>query len=153
MRTTKQILTDERGLNIMSLIKIKLLSKQVNVGSKKFRRYFTPVKIVVKGEEEKGKQSKSLTVKFAKSCKLPDKVNFAIITADVSKGQISVPTLYEITEDKDGNTIYPVIWLRGFEDCKPLQPKADLSNIDFELGDDADDNEEIEIKDNEVVEE
>lgn len=128
------------------LIKIKLLSKQVNAGGKKFRRYFTPVNIVVKGEEEKGKQSKSLTVKIAKSCELPKDTKFAILTVDASKGQISLPTIYEVTEDKDGNSIYPVVWLRGFVDCKPIQPKIDMSNVDFDLGDDADDNEEVEIK-------
>lgn len=130
----------------MSLVKIKLLSKSVNVNGKKFRRFFTPVNIVVKGEEEKGKQSKNLTVKFTKDCVLPKDTKFAIITADMSKGQISLPTIYEITEDKDGNSIYPVVWLRGFTDCKPIAPKVDMSNIDFDLGEDEDDTEELEIK-------
>ena len=130
----------------MSIIKIKLLSKQVNINGKKFRRFFTPVNIVVKGEEDKGKQSKSLTVKFAKSCELPKDTKFAIVSVDTSKGQISLPPIYEVTEDKDGNLIYPVVWLRGFVDCKPIQPKVDMTNIDFELGDDADDTEQVEIK-------
>lgn len=126
---------------------LKVLSKKVEVESKgkkkTFLRYFAPVKIVVKGEEEKGKQAKSLTVKFKQDVQLPKDARFFILTVDEAKGQIGCPFVYEVSEDKDGNKIFPVIWIRGYEDIKLLKSNDSISNyVDFETTD----TEEVEIQ-------
>lgn len=130
---------------------LKVLSKKVEVekvikGKPKkveFLRYFAPVKMLVKGEESKGKQAKSLTVKFTKDVQLPKDARFFILTVDESKGQIGCPFIYEVTEDEDGNKIFPVIWIRGYEDIKLLKSNTSISNhVDFETTD----TEEVEIQ-------
>lgn len=123
------------------LVSLKILSKKVSIekgGKKKsFIRYFSPVKIVVKGHEDEGKVSKSLTVKFTEeTSKLIGDNRFFVLTVDTEKDQLSCPRVYEVkeTEDKDGNKVseYPVIWIRGFEGLKPLPQKPITEDLEFE---------------------
>lgn len=127
---------------------LKVLSKKVEVekdGKKRtFLRYFAPVKIIVKGEEDKGLQKKSLTVKFTTDVTLPKDARFMILTVDESKKQISCPFVYEVKEDEDGNLEFPVIWIRGYENIRLLTSNDSISNhVQFET----EDTEEVEIED------
>ena len=78
-------------------MKIKVLkSKKTD-----FPSYWTPVHIVVKGEEEKGAQSKGLNVYFSKSAdkKLP--VDFKGGILECKGEDVNVPFVYEIKTDLD----------------------------------------------------
>ena len=144
------------------LVKIKVLSKKIEAkvkGKKKtFLRYFAPSKIVVKGEEDKGKQKKSITVKFTEEAekKLPKDARFFILVVDTEKNQIGVPQVYEIkkTEDEDGNEVTerPTIWIRGFEDIKLIEVKHRpiTDYVEFETEEES---EEVEIDSDDVDEE
>ena len=137
------------------MVSLKILSKKVTVekdGKKKsFNRYFTRVKMVVKGEEEKGKQLKSLTVKFTEdaSKELPKDARFFTIDVDNEKGNLGCPRIYEVkvTEDKDGNEVkeFPVIWIRGFSNYKPLPVKPITEDVDFETEDTETEEHEIDV--------
>ena len=137
------------------MVSLKILSKKVTVekdGKKKsFNRYFTRVKMVVKGEEEKGKQLKSLTVKFTEdaSKELPKDARFFTIDVDTEKGNLGCPRIYEVkvTEDKDGNEVkeFPVIWIRGFSNYKPLPVKPITEDVDFETEDTETEEHEIDV--------
>ena len=138
------------------LVSLKILSKKVSIeknGKKKsFNRFFTPVKMVVKGHEEDGKVEKSLTVKFTEeTSKLIGDNRFFVLTVDTAKDQISCPRVYEVkeTEDKDGNKVteYPVIWIRGYESLKPLPRKPITDDVEFETVDTETEEHEIESDD------
>lgn len=126
----------------MKEIKLKVLSKKVEVekdGKKRsFLRYFAPVKMVVKGEEDKGRQSKQITVKFRQSVQIPN-ARFFILTCNES--DISCPFAYEIKTTDDGKKEYPVCWIRGYQSYEVLSSKGGLDkHVEFET-------EEVEIKD------
>lgn len=102
-------------------MKIKVLkSKQT-----KFASFFTPVKIVVKGEEEKGEQDKTLTVRFSESAtkKLPVGFKGGIIEC---KGEnVNAPYVYEIKTVKDEKTgedkpDYPFVYIKDIETVTDL---------------------------------
>ena len=131
----------------MKEIKLKVLSKKVEVekdGKKRsFLRYFAPVKIVVKGEEDKGRQSKQITVKFKQSVQTPN-VRFFILTCE--ENDISCPFAWEIKTKEDGKKEYPVIWIRGYKSFEALSSKGGLDkHVEFETEDI--ETEEVEIKD------
>ena len=124
------------------MLQVKILSKKVTVekdGKKKsFIRYFTRVKMVVKGEEENGKVLKSLTVKFTEdaSKQLPKDARFFVLGLEKPVEQLGCPRFYEVKEkeDKDGNKIleYPVVWIRGFDKYEDLPQKPITDDVDFE---------------------
>ncbi len=125
------------------ITKFLLMSKlQKPNGKAKFRKFFTYMDIEVKGEEEKGTQLKSLTVKFDDSI---DTKNFVrgIITAEES--DVDLPYKYEIKEvEKDGEIKkkYPHIFVKKIISYEPRSPK---STGTFNLMDEADEVEETEI--------
>lgn len=81
-----------------------------NKEGKPFRAYWTKMKIVVAGEEEKGKQLKNINVSFRKS------VNTYAIKRGLVTGEIDAPFKYEITVDeKTGKKIYPCVWVRSVD--------------------------------------
>lgn len=133
---------------------LKVLSTKVSIekdGKKKsFLRYFAPVKMVVKGEEESGKQKKKVTVKFTEDVELPKNARFFMLTVDTEKDQISCPRIWEVKEkeDKDGNKVleYPVIWIRGFEEIKELPRKPITEDVEFETEESVTTTEEHEIE-------
>lgn len=107
---------------------IKLLLKSKKKQSKdgrKFRTYFTDVMILVKGEEEKGKQRKTLTVKFDKDCPNTSSLVRGIITCD--EKDIDLPFKYQVIQ-KDGKDSYPTIYIRNF---KSYEEKRGQSSIEF----------------------
>ena len=105
-------------------MKIKVLktTKKTKDG-KSFDSYFTPVEIVVKGEEEKGPQQKGLTLNFSKEAdkKLP--VNFNGGVLEVKGENVIMPFVYEIKQ-KDGRDVYPNVYIKDFESITPLKPRS-----------------------------
>ena len=95
----------------MNEIKLLLKSKKKTTsdGKKQFRTYFTSVLILVKGEEEKGKQRKTLTVRFDESVNTKDLVR-GIVTVD--EKDIDLPFKYQV-QHKDGKDTYPYIYIRN----------------------------------------
>ena len=108
-------------------MKVKVLrSKQT-----KFPSWWTPVTIMVKGEEEKGLQSKGLNVRFTKEAdkKLPVNFNGGILVIkDGSK--INFPYVYQITKGEDGEDQYPVVWIRDFDEILPLPQIENTCHFD-----------------------
>ena len=138
----------------MSLVKIKVLSKKIKVGKKSFLRYFTRLNLIVVGEEEKGKQTKSITVKFTEevSKNLP-KDRFFILTVDTNKDQISCPRKYEVRQIEDEKTgemkdDYPTLWVRGYEEFTPIKPRPITDDVEFCV--DEEPTEETEIIDDDI---
>lgn len=137
------------------MLKVKVLSKKVSVKkdgkNKSFLRYFTHVKMVVKGEEEKGKQLKSLTVKFTEevSKKLSKDARFFILGLEKPVEQLSCPRVYEVkvSNDEDGNEIkeFPVIWIRGYDSYEDLPMKPITDDVDFETEDTTTEETEVEL--------
>lgn len=137
------------------MLKVKVLSKKISVKkdgkTKSFLRYFTHVKMVVKGEEEKGKQLKSLTVKFTEevSKKLPKDARFFILGLEKPVEQLGCPRVYEVkvTNDEDGNEIkeFPVIWIRGYDSYEDLPMKPITDDVDFETEDTTTEETEVEL--------
>ena len=105
---------------------IRLLLKSKKKQSKdgrQFRTYFTDVMIVVKGEESKGKQRKTLTVKFDKDCPNTSKLVRGFLTVD--EKDIDLPFKYQIVE-KDGKPSYPSIYIRKFESYEEAKGKSTI---------------------------
>lgn len=103
-------------------IKIKVITKEHTTkdGKRKFKTYYTPCKILVKGEEEKGKQLKFLNVKF-KDGKTPKyKVSILVATA-------YVPYIYEIKEDENGNKNYPFVYILDIESEERVSLSSDVT--------------------------
>lgn len=105
-------------------MKIKVLktTKKTKDG-KSFDSYFTPVEIVVKGEEEKGPQQRGLTLNFSKEAdkKLPVNFNGGIL--EVKGENVIMPFVYEIKQ-KDGRDVYPNVYIKDFESITPLKPRS-----------------------------
>ena len=105
-------------------MKIKVLkSKKTS-----FPSYYTPVTILVKGEEEKGEQAKSLKVVFSKEAdkKLP--VDFKGGIIELKGEDINYPFVYEIKK-KDGKDDYPFVYIKDFESVTPLRPREDTCSF------------------------
>ena len=100
-------------------MKIKVLKSKKTT----FPSYFTPVMIVVKGEEEKGEQSKGLKVVFSKQAdkKLP--VDFTGGVLEVNGENINFPYVYEIKTNDNGEDDYPFVYIKDFENITPLAPR------------------------------
>ena len=104
-------------------MKIKVLkTTKTTKDGRTFTSYFTPVMIVVKGEEDKGEQQKGLTLNFSKEAdkKLPVNFNGGILEC---KGEdVIMPFVYEIKQ-RDGKDDYPNVYIKDFEKITPLKPK------------------------------
>ena len=120
---------------------LKSKKKQAKDG-RQFRTYFTDVMIVVKGEEEKGKQKKTLTVKFDQGVSTKDIVRGLV---QVEEKDIDLPFKYQVKE-KDGKETYPTIYIRKIA---KYEERKGASTIEFLL--DENDTEETVI-DEEAVE-
>lgn len=106
------------------MVKLLLKSKKKQTkDGRQFRTYFTDVMIVVKGEESKGKQRKTLTVKFDKECQGVSKLVRGYLTID--EKDIDLPFKYQIVE-KDGKPSYPSIFIRKFESYEEVKGKSTI---------------------------
>lgn len=122
-------------------MKIKVLkTTKTTKDGKSFVSYFTPVMIVVKGEEEKGEQQKGLTLNFSKESdkKLPVNFNGGIL--EVKGEDVIMPFVYEIKQ-KDGKDVYPNVYIKDFQSIQPLPQRKNTCRFLV----DEDDTEDTEI--------
>lgn len=107
------------------ITKLLLMSKQQTRadGKSKYRKFFTYMDIEVKGEEDKGVQLKSITIKFDSTVDTKAFIR-GILTVD--EKDIEIPYKYEVKEEvqKDGTVKkkYPYIYVKkviNYEDRKP----------------------------------
>ena len=97
-------------------MKIKVLKSKKTT----FPSYYTPVAIVVKGEEEKGEQKKGIKVLFSKVAdkKLPVDFNGGIL--EVKGTDVNMPFVYEIKTNENGEDDYPFVYIKDFDSIAPL---------------------------------
>lgn len=95
------------------LIKILVTSRNVKTkdGKKKFKSFKTKMELVVKGEEEKGKQIRWITTYFAGEQDTKS-ITRGLLTVKVS--DIKYPKIYEITKDENGNDVYPSVTIFNY---------------------------------------
>ncbi|MBO7696332.1 MAG: hypothetical protein J6T10_27155 [Methanobrevibacter sp.] len=100
-------------------MKIKVLKSKKTT----FPSYFTPVMIIVKGEEEKGEQQKGLKVLFSKEAdkKLP--VDFKGGIFELKGEDVNVPFVYEIKTNAKGEDDYPFVYIKNFDSLTPLKAR------------------------------
>ena len=100
-------------------IKILIFSKKGTSKGKTFFNYRTSMKLLVKGEEDKGLQKRTVDVKFRQTAKIDGK-NLGkdylrgVLTCESTK--VDAPTIYAIKEVVDENTNdivrkYPAVWV------------------------------------------
>lgn len=87
-------------------------------GKKKFRSFRTPMKLLVAGEEEKGKQIKEVTVKFVSEVDTKN-ITHGKLTCYVK--DLGFPRKYEITENEKGEKEYPVVWVRAYKSFEEIE--------------------------------
>ena len=79
----------------------------------------TKMNLIVKGEEEKGKQEKWVDVKSYDETYPTDKLTRGIVRVYVR--DINFPKVYEITEDENGKKKYPVVKIFTIQDFTPVE--------------------------------
>ena len=127
------------------MIKLLLKSKKKKASNgAQFRTFFTDVMIVVKGEENKGRQRKSVTVRFDKSVDTSKLVRGYLT---VNEKDVDLPFKYQIIE-KDGKESYPSIFIRKYES---YEEKKGASTIEFIT--EEDETEDTVIDDDDAIEE
>lgn len=127
------------------LIKILITKRNLKSkdGKKKFSTFRTKMFLLVKGEEEKGKQEKWVTVKFPSDV---DTKNLSRGLLTVKVADISFPRIYEVTNNKNGEVEYPTVWVREFKEFHSIEREVENPFITDEV-----DTEETDI-DTETVE-
>lgn len=92
-----------------------------------FRSYWAYMNIIVKGEEEKGKQRKSITVSFLQG------VDHSKITRGVLDADIDAPFIYQVRPDeKTGKDRYPTIWVKHINSFTPKEAQHQQSDFFLE---------------------
>lgn len=87
-------------------------------GKKKFRSFYTPMKLIVVGEEEKGKQTKHVTVKFTSDVDSKN-ITHGKLTCIVK--DVGFPRRWEVTTNENGEKEYPVVWIRGYKSFEEIE--------------------------------
>lgn len=100
-------------------MKLKVLKSKKS----KFPSYYTPVKIVVVGEEDKGAQPKTLNVYFSKVAdkKLPVDFKGGIIECNAQ--DVYAPFVYEVKPNKDDKNKkdYPFVYVKDIISVSDLK--------------------------------
>ena len=116
-------------------IKILVFSKKGKAkGNKTFFNYRTSMNLIVKGEEDKGLQKKTVDVKFRQSAEIPGKK----IGTDYLRGylvcedcKVDAPTIYAIkeVENDDGDIVrkYPAVWISEVKSFTETEKRATQS--------------------------
>ena len=110
-------------------------------GKKKIPSFYTPMKILIAGEEEKGKQVKNVTLKFVSD----------IDTKNITSGRLTCvvkdvgfPRKWEIVDklDEDGNPVvdengvvkkdYPCVWIRAYKSFEEIERDVENPFVDEE---------------------
>lgn len=106
-------------MNQTDTIKILVTSRKRKSkdGKKKWTQFLTPMSLVVKGEESKGKQKRWVTVQFCGD-EIKKGAERIITRGDifVKVSDINYPKIYEITKDENGKEVYPIVKVFGFRD-------------------------------------
>lgn len=113
--------------SLKNLIRIPVFSKVVKYidgkgKERSFRAFTTKMNILVKGEEDKGKQLKYLTLKFRKTCNVDNiKRGYLIVERD----KINAPFIYEVKQNISDEGVdlgkeYPVVWVREYKEYKEV---------------------------------
>lgn len=126
-----------------NLIKIFVVSAKGKSKDKTFFNYRTPMNLIVKGEEDKGPQTKYVDLKFRQTADIKG----VKIGKDYIRGyllckpeNVDAPHIYEIKEEsKDGvlTKKYPAVWVSAVEEYEPRQKVATQSAFLPETSDDA----------------
>lgn len=122
------------------LIKIMITKRNQKSkdGKKKYSIFRTKMNLIVKGEEEKGKQARWITVKFPSDVDVKE-LSRGLLTVKVA--DISFPSVYEVTQDENGKDVYPVVWVRAFKEFRSIEREVENPFITDEF-----DTEETEIE-------
>lgn len=109
-------------------IKILIFSKKGTSKGKTFFNYRTSMNLIVKGEEDKGLQKKTVDVKFRQTAKIEGKnlgrdyLRGYLICEDT---KVDAPAIYSIkeSENDDGDIVrkYPAVWIsevKGFTEAE-----------------------------------
>lgn len=126
---------------------IKLMITKRNHKSENGKKWVslrTKMNLLVKGEEEKGKQEKWVDVKVYDKAYPDDVLSRGIITAYVK--DINYPKVYEITIDENGKKKYPVVKVFAIQGFTPVEIEYDNPFVVNE-----EETEETEIDDSEEL--
>ena len=109
------------------MVKLLLKSKKKRAkNGAQFRTFFTDVMIVVKGEESKGRQKKTLTVKFDKAVDTSKLIRGFITCEDAD---IDLPFKYQVKTKEDGKVSYPTIYIRKIASYEENKGKSTIEFI------------------------
>ena len=133
-------------------IKILIFSRKRTLKGKTFFNYCTSMKLLVKGEEDKGLQKRTVDVKFRQTVKIDGK-NLGkdylrgVLTCESTK--VDAPTIYQIKEVVDADTgdiierKYPAVWVSDVISYEETAKEAKQSA--FVLEDDEPEAEETDL--------
>lgn len=129
------------------LIKIAITKKnrKSKDGKKKWTEFRTPLMLLVKGEEEKGKQEKWLTVVFAEEINTKD-LSRGLLTVKVS--DVSFPKVYEITKTEDGKDKYPRVYINAYSEFRPVELEVENPFVTDKFETNEQETEEVEVEEN-----
>lgn len=106
------------------LIKLMITIRNRKSGNgQKWVSIRTKMNLLVKGEEEKGKQDKWVDVKVYDKAYPDNVLSRGIITAYVR--DINYPKVYEITTDENGKKKYPVVKVFAIQGFTPVELEYD----------------------------
>ena len=138
----------KRTMKQTDIIKIMVTSskRKSKDGKRKWLQHRTHINLIVKGEEEKGKQPKWINLTFCG--KELNEVAMKTVTRGnlyVRVSDIQYPKVYEITKDEEtGKDVYPEVKVFAFERFEEV-----LKEVENPFITDESDTEEIEIEENE----
>lgn len=109
------------------LVKIRVYrGKAIQKGKNKIPTYYTKMNLLVVGEEEKGKQLKSVTLKFTSDVDSKN-ITSGLLTCVVKN--VGFPRKYEIIDEiqEDGTVkkVYPTVWIRGYKSFEEIEMDVD----------------------------
>ena len=91
-----------------------------------FRKFFTSMNIIVQGEEEKGEQEKTLSVRFDKNINT-NAFNRGILTCKDEDIELLFKwAIRKVTDKKTGQEkdSYPYVYIKAYETYEPRKPKS-----------------------------
>lgn len=132
--------------NDLIKIQISRMNRKSKDGKRKWIEFRTKMNLVVKGEEEKGKQDKWVTVQFDESINTKE-LSRGLLTVKVA--DVSFPRIYEIKDVKDEETgeikkKYPVVWVNAFKEFHAIEREIENPFVTDGFDDESEDTEETE---------
>lgn len=137
---------EQRTMKQNDLVKIRIYrGKGIKKGKNTIPTFYTKMKLVKAGEEEKGKQLCNVTVKFTSDVDSKN-ITSGLLTAVVK--DVGFPRKWEIKKDvpQDDGTLkteYPTVWIRGFKSFEEIEREIDNPFVT-----DEEETEETEIDEN-----